>query len=203
MNDSILKYEKVSMDNLKLAIEIQNTIFPTENGALNLITYVDRSKIKEICENKSFRDVLDGWICKDETDEVVGITGIYSYFEYPQDAWCGWYGVLPEKQGKGYRKKILSWTMEKAREMGYKNFRLYTDLESNNAAVQLYRKIGMIEEPYVAEDMGSEQIIIFSKSLISEETKKFGNKNLFLLEQEGIQNKAEEFIKKHYSFLLG
>ena len=191
MEDLSIICEKVSKDNLELAIKIQNAIFPNENGALNLKASADKSHIKEVY-GENFRDISNFWICKDEKGDAVGITGIYSYFEYPEDAWCGWYGVLPKKQGQGYGKKILSWTMGKAKEMGFKNFRLYTDLEENNVAVELYRKIGMIEEPYTFEDMGDEKIVIFSKNLFSEKTEKLGNKNLFLKEQEEIQNRAKK-----------
>lgn len=184
-------FEKVTKDNLDLAIKTQNAIFPKENGALNLKASADEEFIEKVY-GKNFRESVDFWLCKNTSGEAVGITGIYAYAEYPKDAWCGWYGVMPNQQGKGYGKNILLWTMEKAKEMGFENFRLYTDLEDNNIAVELYRKVGMIEEPYVAEDMGDEKTMIFSKSLHSDETEKFGNKNLSLLKQAEIQKRAKE-----------
>lgn len=181
--------EKVSNENLDLAIEVQKTIFPNENGALNLKASADKRFIEDVY-GKNYRKSVDFWICKNKDGEPIGITGIYSYVEYPNDAWCGWFGIMPNMQGKGYGRKLFSWTMEKAKEMGFENFRLYTDLEDNNVAAELYRKVGMIEEPYTAEDMGDEKIVIFSKSLVSEIDEKFGNKNLFLLKQAGIQKRA-------------
>ncbi len=183
--------DKVSKENINLAIEIQHTIFPKENDALNLKASADKSLITEVYGN-NFRKSVDFWICKDENNIPIGITGIYSYFEYPDDAWCGWYGILPQYQGMGYGKELLLWTMAKAKEMGYKNFRLYTDLIDNQVAVDLYRKIGMIEESYVAEDMGNEKTMIFSKSLTSSVTKKFGNKKLFLKKQAEVQNRSKQ-----------
>lgn len=191
MKDSPIHFEKVTKDNLRFAIETQNAIFPKDNGALNLKFSVDKSLMKQFYD-KSYREDLDFWICKNEEGDILGITGIYSYYEYPDDAWCGWYGVLPEHQGQGYGKKILLWTMEKAKEMGFKNFRLYTDLIDNNIAVKLYKKVGMLEEPYTAEDMADEKTAIFSKNLYSNNTEKFGNRNLFLKKQEEIQKRAEE-----------
>jgi len=190
MNNIIINCEKVSNENIELAIKTQNTIFPKENGALNLRASADKSLIEKVY-GKDFRESVDFWICKDEEGNVVGITGIYSYFEYPEDAWCGWYGILPSQQGKGYGKKLFLWTMEKAKEMGFKNFRLYTDLIDNAMAVNLYRKVGMIEEPYLTEDMVEEKITIFSKSLTSNKTEKFGNKNLNLKKQEEIQKRGK------------
>lgn len=190
MNNILINYEKVVESNLELAIKVQRLIFPKESGALNIKASVDKKFIEEVY-GSNFRKSVDFWLCRDEKNDVVGITGIYTYFEYPDDAWCAWYGVLPESQGRGYGKKILLWTMEKAKEMGYKNFRLYTDLIDNHIAVGLYRKVGMIEEDYVAEDMGDEEIVIFSKNLFSEKTEKLGNKILFLKKQEEIQEKAK------------
>lgn len=191
MDKEILECEKITANNIDLAIKIQNEIFPNENGALNLICSFDKKKKKQIY-GKQWRETTDFYICK-INGIPVGITGIYVYFEYPQDAWCGWYGVLPEYQRQGYGKKTLLWTIDKAKKMGLKNFRLYTDLDDNKKAVELYRKVGMIEENYTAENMSPEKIVIFSKSLILDKTEKWGNKILFLKEQEEMQEKAKNF----------
>jgi GNAT superfamily N-acetyltransferase len=191
MHDTSINCEKVTKDNLELAIKTQNTIFPKENGTLNLKSSVDEKLLEEVY-GKNYRRSLDFWIGKNELDEIVGITGIYSYVEYPNDAWCAWFGILPAHQGKGCGKKLFLWTMAEAKKRGFENFRLYTDLIDNETAVNLYRKIGMIEEPYLAEDMGSEKIVIFSKSLVSDNSEKFGNKILYLKKQEEIQVKSDE-----------
>lgn len=191
MNDISISCEKVVMDNLKLAIKIQKDIFPNENGSLNLKASVDKSLVENVYE-KNFSKSVDFWICKNEKNDCIGITGTYCYLDYPEDAWCGWYGILPENRGQGYGKKLLLWTMEKAKEMGFKNFRLYTDLVDNSNAVELYRKLGMIEEPYTVEDMGNEKIIIFSKGLYSDNIEKIGHRLLSLKKQEEIQKRAEK-----------
>lgn len=191
MNKNNFICEKVTNENLDLAIKIQNTIFPNENGALNLKASADKKFIEDVY-GKDYRKSVDFWICKSEDGQPLGITGIYSYVEYPNDAWCGWFGIMPEMQGKGYGRKLFSWTMEKAKEMGFENFRLYTDLEDNDIAAGLYRKFEMIEEEYIAEDMGEEKIVIFSKSLTLKKSEGFGNKNLFLKKQGEIQRRANE-----------
>jgi len=186
---NVIEYEKITAKNVELAIKIQNEIFPEENGALNLICSYDLEKKKQIYGNQ-WRETTIFYICK-VNNIPIGITGIYVYYEYPEDGWCGWYGILPKYRGHGYGKKILLWTMDKAKEMGLKNFRLYTDLEGNETAVNLYRKIGMIEESYLAEKLGSDKIFVFSKSLLSNKTEKWGDKMLFLVEQEEMQEKAK------------
>lgn len=192
MKESVLKYEKVTPKNLDLAIKIQNKIFPNENGALNLAASTNEKLKKEIY-GKNARESVAFWVCK-ENEVPIGITGIYIMFKYPKDAWCGWFGVLPQFQGKGFGKKIFLWTMNKAKYMGLENFHLYTDLEDNKIAVKLYRSVGMIEEPYTAENMSPEKIVIFSKNLVSDKNKKWGNKNLLLKWQEKLQEKSKSFF---------
>lgn len=75
--------------------------------------------------------------------------------------------------------------MDKAKELGFKNFRLYTDVVDNNIAANLYRKMGMIEEEYVKEIL-REKYTIFSKSLILDRVEKWNNRMLFFEEQEKI-----------------
>jgi hypothetical protein len=50
MNDSLIHFEKVVPDNLDLAIKTQHSIFPKENGALNLKASADEKYIKEVYE---------------------------------------------------------------------------------------------------------------------------------------------------------
>lgn len=195
MNPDALSYQKIVRENIDQAIETQSRIFPNENGALNLIASVDPEAI-ELIYGKNNRKTLEFYLCADEQGVVVGLTGIYSYYEYPEDAWCGWYGVVPEKRGHGYGKAILLWTMSKAKEMGYENFRLYTDMEDNAVAAQLYTKLGMICEEYTAENLGGEKMVIFSKNLLGQPTKKFGNKKLFLKEQLERQARAKKLFQK-------
>lgn len=189
MDKPTLECEQITADNVDLAIKIQNEIFPDENGAINLICSIDK-KLKKKIYGKRWREKTNFYICK-VGDVPVGITGIYVYIEYPEDGWCGWYGILPEFQGQGYGKKLLIWTMGKAKEMGLKNFRLYTDLKDNKTAVNLYREIGMIEEPYIAEKLSLDNTTIFSKSLVSDKTEKWNDKNLFLEQQEDMQEKSK------------
>lgn len=193
MTNQELTFEQVTAKNIDRATRIQNSIFPEENGFLNFKCSIDEDFYKKLF-NGNVREKMTFWICKNLNEEDVGITGIYSYFEYPDDAWLGWYGVLAKHQRKGYGKKILLWTMDESRKMSFKNFRLYTDLIDNNVAVELYRKVGMIEEPYLAEDMEDEKIYIFSKSLNSNPSEQLGHKILFLKEQESVQNKAVDYL---------
>jgi len=177
-----LRFEKITKDNIELAVKVQNTIFPEEDGREN---YVE-------CVNKDpYRRELTFWIVYDG-GEPIGVSGLYSYNEYKDDAWLGWFGVLPYKRNKGYGLKMLEHFENYAREKGYKAIRLYTDEISNKDAIKLYTKRGMISEKYNNENEDKEVIkttLIFSKSLTNEPVQKWNDKYLGLTEQS---NKEKE-----------
>ena len=55
-----------------------------------------------------------------------------------------WFCLDPNVRGKGLGRQLLEWTMTKAKEEGYKVFRLYTSTDPNEAPAQkLYESIGL------------------------------------------------------------
>lgn len=182
-----LQFHLVTKENVNIAIQTQEKIFPKESGYWNIQSAVNPQLIKELYGKESSRKTNSYWICTFQKIPI-GITGIYSYREYPKDAWCGWFGVLSSYRGQGYGKKILLWTMERAKKSRFRYFRLYTDPNENKIAIHLYERLSMFKEDYFEEDI---HVKIFSKNLISEKIKKFGNKPLFLKKQEEIQIKSK------------
>ncbi len=115
-------------------------------------------------------------------DIPVGVVGIYSYNEYPNDAWLSWFGVLEEYRNKGYGSEIFDFFEKLAKDKGYLSIRVYTDSEFDSA-IKLYVKKKMIKERYNNELESKEindETIIFSKSLTLEKTQKWNNKFLGL-----------------------
>lgn len=171
-----MKYELITEKNLDLAVKVQNEIFPEENGKQNFIDSINKDQ---------YRKELTYYLVFDN-ETPVGVSGLYSYHEYPNDAWLGWYGVLKEFRGKGYGSKIFDHFEKISKEKGYKNIRLYTDINMYKDAIKLYYKKGMISEKY-ENDNEDESIrnttLIFSKSLTEKETKLWNNKNLELNNQ--------------------
>ena len=74
----MIKFERINNKNLALACKIQNEIFPKENARKNYI---------EQLENNPYRKEIDYKIVY-INNEPIGVTGIYSYNEYPSDAWA-------------------------------------------------------------------------------------------------------------------
>ena len=110
-------------------------------------------------------------------DQEVGITGIYRYQK--DEAWLGWFGILPKYRKKGYGKMLLEETMKLAEKLGYKTMRLYTDKKENDKAIKLYEKSGFVGEKYLAEKL-SYDCWIYSKSLYNDKAKLWNDKNLNL-----------------------
>lgn len=174
--DKNIVLKKLDIDNLELICKIQNTIFPLEDGRQNFIEQINKA---------TYRKEQDYYIVYLE-NEPIGVTGIYSYHEYPDDAWLGWFGILKEYRHKGYGGIVLDKTMELSKEKGYKNFRLYTD-EFAKSAHKLYRSRGLIEELYDNKEDKDKYIdatiYIYSCSLTDNPIDLWNNKNIGLKEQ--------------------
>ncbi len=139
--------------------EIHDAVYPQKYGLYNYAQY---------------------WLVKHE-GKTIGITGLYGYEKYPDDVFMNWYGVCVEARKQGFGTQILHWTIEQARQMGFKCFRLYTEVGDNDAAISLYRKNGMTEEKYTAEK-GVHNMVIFSKSLTAEKATLWNNRYIAIWE---------------------
>ena len=171
-----MEFVKINKDNLELACEIQNSIFPKENARVDYLEQIDNSDYwKELEFSIVYID-----------EKPIGITGLYSYNQYPEIAWLGWFGVLEEYRCKGYGREIVNKMILLAKEKGYKEFRMYVD-EYATSAHRLYSSIASIKEIYDREDDKdeylNEEIFIYSLSLTDEEISLWDNKMLYIKEQ--------------------
>lgn len=183
-NNIVLK--RIDKANLELACKIQNEIFPQENARQNYIEQINKD---------SYRKEQDYYIVYlDETP--IGVTGLYSYHEYPENAWLGWFGILEKYRNNGYGSAVLDKTIKLAKEKNYTKFRLYTD-EYAKSAHKLYKSKGLIEEPYDNKDDKDDyfdaKIYIYSLSLTDDPIDLWNNKTIGLKEQgekENMYNKS-------------
>ena len=171
-----MKFVLVDFTNYKKAIEIQNKIFPNEDGTINILASLDRDLFKKKTGMDYEDDNVKYYIAYDN-NEAIGITGLHYYDSV--SAWLGWFGVLPDKRRKSYGKRILEKTMELARQKGFKTMRLYTDAIENADAIKLYKKMGFVGEKYSAEELLYD-CYIYSKSLCNEKVDLWNNKTLGL-----------------------
>jgi RimJ/RimL family protein N-acetyltransferase len=176
-----IEFIKITNDNLELACKVQNEIFPEEDARQNFVEQVNNDPYRK--EMNYCIVYLDG--------TPIGVTGIYSYNEYPNDAWLGWFGILEKYRKSGYGGKVLDMTIKIAKEKGYENFRIYTD-EYADDAHKLYESRGFIKEIYDREDDKDEYFIadiyIYSISLTNKKVELWNNKFLGLKEQGEKEN---------------
>lgn len=176
-----ITFKDINFENLELICRVQNEIFPEEDGRKNFIEQI---------ENDPYRKEMKYYIVY-LGDVPIGVTGIYSYHEYPDDAWLGWFGILEKYRRNGYGGIVLDMTINIAKDKGYKNFRLYTD-EFATDAHRLYSSRGMVKElydnPNDKDEYFNAEIFIYSLSLTGEEVSFWNNKTLGLKEQGEKEN---------------
>jgi len=191
----------VDKDSYKEAIKIQNSIFPKENGALNILASLDRQLFIKLTGLNYEDDHVKYYLAKID-DEFVGITGIYYYDS--DSAWLAWYGILKEYRRKGIGRELLRKTIALVTSRGFKYMRLYTDFVENHNAIRLYEQEGFIGEKYTFEKL-SYDCRIYSKSLVDDNINLWNNKNLNLSYQSELDhmsdNKITEIIKAYDNML--
>lgn len=128
---------------LASTVKMVNKVFPQDADAIwnpekSLpLSLRPQSELKEDA-------FVDYWIVLDDNDEIIAVTGMYRLKDDPEDVvWLGWYCIRADQRGKGFGRKLLNWTTEKAKERGFKKMRLYTSTDPNEAVAQiLYEKEG-------------------------------------------------------------
>lgn len=187
-----MKLNVVDFNNYKEAIRIQKEIFPHEDGTLNILASLDRDLFMKKTGMFYDDDNVEFYIAS-VSNKPIGMTGIYRFIS--DEAWVGWFGILPQHRNKGYGKKLLEQTIEMAKKQGYKILRLYTDKVENATAIKLYEKLGFIGEKYSVEKL-SYDCWIYSKSLCDSEVILWNDKNLHLLEQSELEQVDEQTLKE-------
>lgn len=158
----MLTYIPLSLENLEEAISLVRDVFPDDFNTADspeeaYRASLDREGHKEFI-NRYHLGVLQYFIVKDAgTNKTIGVTGWYvETTDSPGIIWLGWYCVESGSRRKGFGKEILEWTIDQARNMGYKTMRLYTSTHPNEVAAQsLYEKVGLkLYDKKEAEDDG-------------------------------------------------
>jgi GNAT superfamily N-acetyltransferase len=135
---------------LEETVKMVNDVFPYEtntewNPERSFLTYINYVEQPESFAKQWVRKI-HYWIVLSNTNEVIGVTGLYKTSEDPKDlVWVGWFCVRPNQREKGLGRKLLEWTVEQARIEGYKRLKLYTSTHPNEARAQnLYEKLGFV-----------------------------------------------------------
>lgn len=151
-----LKYELLNLDNIKVAYEIQRTTFIDDPDYDDLYDKATNTK-----DDNCFFLVYD-------ENNLIGITGVDVFRQYPNTIWLDWFTILPQYRKKGYGKKVLLDTIEYCKKLDrYNNFRVETTYYKDRPALFLYDKVMQAKERYTLEDTDTKKnnAIIYSYAL--------------------------------------
>lgn len=180
-----IEFIEVNKNNYKKAIEIQQKLFPYENGDIDIMESVNKRK-------KTY-NTLKYYLVRYKT-KCIGITGYYVYDIYPEDAWLTWAGFLPEYDTLEINDLSLNFIKQLTAQKGFKSLRVYSDEIADKEDNKDYERLGMTKEIYTNEKNKFYSVgktLIYSLSLTKNEVTKWNNKCLFL-EAHDNRNKVKE-----------
>ena len=132
-----MKIVEVNRENVNLAIQLQEEIFPNDKSA--------RQVVQGIKTNNPLN-----YICY-KNDRPIGIFGFYYDEKMPEHILLNWFGVLKQERGKGYGKEIILTAIEQAKLSGRKYLTFWTEKEACKAAICLYKKVNFDVRDYCCE----------------------------------------------------
>ena len=148
-----MKIVPLSKENLEETIAMAHRVFPLDAVSKNPPEKGFRKSLSLDVDEKSWISITKGktltqlnyWVLlDDDTNAVIGVTGLYAFEDAPEEAWLAWFCLDPSTRGKGLGRQLLEWTIAKAKEGGYSIFKLYTSTDPNEATAQkLYESVGL------------------------------------------------------------
>ena len=181
-----INFVEVDKTNYKKAIEIQQELYPYEDGDIDILESVGKRP-----KHYAF---LRYFLIKSQ-NKFIGITGLYAYDTYPKDAWLTWAGFLPKYDTPELNNLYLTFIKTFAKERGYTTLRVYTDEIADKVANEAYERFGMVKEEYTNEKNKFYSVgktLIYSISLTDDKTVRWNNKCLYLETHEDRNKNKDE-----------
>ena len=110
----MLTYQKLNKANYDEVLKIKHRLFPESNSDDDYIKYFNG-------------EVKSNYYLVLKEDQPCAIIGWYDFGNKNNDAFVGWFGVLPEYQRLGIGKDALLYIMDEVRSLKYNYLRVYTD----------------------------------------------------------------------------
>jgi GNAT superfamily N-acetyltransferase len=136
----------VSAKNIEEALALLQKVFITftdeEDPYLWFKLSIEPEKNQKLMLEKGVRDIRYFAVLDDK--KIIGTTGLYHLVRDPNNTvWLGFYCLDESYRGKGLGRKILQWTVDKAKTEGNKMMQLYTSPNPGlETAEQVYKKFG-------------------------------------------------------------
>lgn len=155
----MLKYVKLSKSNYNEILKIKHKLFPESISDEDYIKYFNN-------------DIKSNYYLILYNNKPCATIGWYDFDNSNNNAFVGWFGVLPEYQGKGIGNEILNFIIQEVKSLQYNYLRVYTDKVENFISTKLYDKLFDVREEYTYPD-------------------KIGNTNNFLVYTKFLNDKYE------------
>jgi len=163
-----MKIEQLSDKGLKDAIALIERVFDSKPSDIDYpgkwLPLSLKESIKERVDSLNICTYLKYYLGIDEeTEEIIGIIGIYSLEVDENDSdWVAWYCVDNKFKGKGYGSKLLDFVINLSRKRGKKYLKLYTSYNTDiEKAMVLYKKRGFhITKEEKHPDTGEEVVYL-------------------------------------------
>jgi GNAT superfamily N-acetyltransferase len=156
---------RIDKDNIDEAINLLNLVFPKDikrynNPEIGLRCSLDPQEYKNYYDYFKLEKTTP-YVLKDN-GKIIGTTGLYHLkTDAPTDIWLGWFCIAPNYRGKGLGRKLLEWTMGRAREEGFEKLKLYTsDDPGLEVSQKLYEKLGFKK---IGEEQGEGETLIYKE----------------------------------------
>ena len=151
-----LKYVELNLNNLDIAYKIQKETWPKDPDYEDLYDKATNTK-----EDNIIFLVYD-------KNNLIGITGVDVFSEYPDTIWLDWFTILKEYRKREYGTKVLLDTINYCKQLKkYDVFRVEVTYYEKRPALYLYDKVMQLKEKYTLEDTKTSKTntLIYSFSL--------------------------------------
>ena len=138
----------LSLSNIEAAVNLVNKVFTRQS-------MLERESLRaSLSQDKRLYKILfllarvtqlHYWVAVDNNSQkVIGTTGLYCYtYDEAEAYWLAMFCVDPTCRGQGIGRKLLEFSIDKAKAADKKFLRLYTSTDPNEATAQvLYDKYG-------------------------------------------------------------
>lgn len=149
-----LIYQKLNKNNYDNVLKIKHQLFPESNSDKDY--------------NKYFSgEIKSNYYLILSNNKACATIGWYDFDNQNNNAFVGWFGVIPEYQNKKIGTEILKFILDEVKSLGYKYLRVYTDKIENFISTKLYDKVFDIKEDYSYHDKigQTNNFIIYTKFL--------------------------------------
>lgn len=159
-----LKYQKLNKNNYDKVLNIKHQLFPESKSDIDYIKYFEN----EVKSNYYLIFV----------DKIPCAT-IGWYEVDKNNAFVGWFGVIPPYQKQGIGKEILKYIIKEVKQCGYDYLRVYTDKIENYPSTRLYDKLFDVREDYKYPDkLGNTNNFVIYTKFLSQKKDLWNNKPL-------------------------